>query len=124
MSPKPNERRTLCQETEYTGAQRPPARQETPLPPSPVPPVLTRYPDRSSSQADIAAVKEAVSNENISAEELKEKVEALKKSSMKIGEAMYKNAGDSSAGGEQSAEYEDVKKDGEKKDDKKDDKKD
>jgi len=80
--------------------------------------------DQDIIKADIAAVKEAVSNENISAEELKEKVEALKKSSMKIGEAMYKNAGDSSAGGEQSAEYEDVKKDGEKKDDKKDDKKD
>ena len=42
-------------------------------------------------------------------------VEELKKSSMKIGEAMYKNAGDGGgdAGGEQKADYEDVKKDGE-----------
>merc|ERR1712070_347754 len=76
--------------------------------------------DQDVIRADIAAVKEAVANESISAEELKEKVEALKKSSMKIGEAMYKNAGDSSSSGEQSAEYEDIKKDGdEKKEEKK-----
>jgi len=65
-------------------------------------------------------------DDNVGAEELKEKVETLKKSSMKIGEAMYKNAGDAGgAGGEQSAEYEDVKKDGEEKkdDEKKDEKK-
>ena len=47
-------------------------------------------------------------------------MEALKKSSMKIGEAMYKNAGDGGAGGDgaegtQSADYENVKKDEEKK---------
>jgi len=75
--------------------------------------------DQDIIKADIAAVKEAASNESISAEELKEKVEALKKSSMKIGEAMYKNAGDSSSSGEQSAEYEDIKKDGDKKDEEK-----
>jgi molecular chaperone DnaK len=61
-------------------------------------------------KADIEAVKEAVKNESIGAEELKEKVEALKRSSMKIGEAMYKNA-DSGGSGEQQAEYEEVKKD-------------
>jgi Tfp pilus assembly protein PilX len=72
-------------------------------------------------QADIEAVKAAVADDAVSAEQLKEKVEALKKSSMKIGEAMYKNA-DGGAGGEQSAEYEEVKKDGEgdKKEEKKD----
>lgn len=76
--------------------------------------------DQDTIKADIAAVKEAASNENVSAEELKEKVEALKKSSMKIGEAMYKNAGSDEgsggdAGGEQKADYEDINKD--KKDD-------
>merc|ERR1712070_899115 len=71
--------------------------------------------DQDAIKADIAAVKEAVSNENVSADELKEKVEALKKSSMKIGEAMYKNAGDGGSSGEQSAEYEDIKKDGDEK---------
>jgi len=71
--------------------------------------------------AAIAAVKTAKEDDNVGVEELKEKVEALKKASMKIGEAMYKNAdtggdggGDGGAGGgggEQKAEYEDVKKD-------------
>ena len=72
------------------------------------------------SQADIQAVKDAAADESISAEQLKEKVEALKKSSMKIGEAMYKNADGGEGGGEQSADYQDVKKDG---DDKKEEKK-
>jgi len=58
-----------------------------------------------------------VADDNVSAEALKEKVEELKKSSMKIGEAMYKNmdgadgsaGGDGQAGGEQKAEYEEHK---------------
>jgi len=72
--------------------------------------------DQDAINAAIAAVKEAVADDNVSAEALKEKVEELKKSSMKIGEAMYKNmdgdggaAGDGSAGGEQKAEYEEHK---------------
>jgi len=75
--------------------------------------------DQDQIKADIEAVKKAAEDENIGAEELKEKVEALKRSSMKIGEAMYKNTGgdgDGGAGGEQKAEYEDVKKEGEDKD--------
>jgi len=78
--------------------------------------------DQDQIKADIEAVKKAAEDENVSSEELKEKVEALKKSSMKIGEAMYKNTGGDggdggSAGGDSTAnaDYEDVKKDGEKK---------
>jgi len=77
--------------------------------------------DQDAINAAIAAVKEAVADDTMSAEQLKEKVEELKKSSMKIGEAMYKNmdggdAGDSGsasgdAGGEQKAEHEDKKED-------------
>merc|ERR1712196_399997 len=68
--------------------------------------------DQDAIQADMTAVKEASKDENISAADLKEKIEALKKSSMKIGEAMYKNSegGDGgSSEGAQSAEYEDIK---------------
>merc|ERR1719191_1844547 len=51
--------------------------------------------DQDKITADIAAVKEAVGQEDISSE-------ALKESSMKIGEAMYKNAdgGEGGGGGE------------------------
>ncbi|KAL3907365.1 MAG: hypothetical protein SGPRY_010197 [Prymnesium sp.] len=65
--------------------------------------------------------QEAVADDSVSSEALKEKVEELKKASMKIGEAMYKNVndsggGDASGGGqEQQAEYEDVNKDKDKK---------
>jgi len=75
--------------------------------------------DQDAINADIEAVKEAKADESISAEVLKEKVEALKKSSMKIGEAMYKQGGDGGAAGEQKAEYEDVKPDEKKEEDKK-----
>ena len=82
--------------------------------------------DQDLIKADIEAVKKAAEDENVSSDELKEKVEALKKSSMKIGEAMYKNTGGgdggdggSSGDGTQSAEYEDKPKDGEKKDEEK-----
>ena len=69
--------------------------------------------DQDQIKADIEAVKAAVSDESIGADELKEKVEALKKSQMKIGEAMYKNTdGGDASGGAESADYEDVKKDG------------
>merc|ERR1719327_1721069 len=69
--------------------------------------------DQDQIQADIDAVKKAKDDDSVTSDALKEKVEALKRSSMKIGEAMYKNGGD--AGGETKAEYEDVKKDEEKK---------
>merc|ERR1719473_2280309 len=55
--------------------------------------------DQDIIKADIEAVKKAAEDKNISSDELKEKVEALKKSSMKIGEAMYKNAGDGGGDG-------------------------
>ena len=65
------------------------------------------------------AVKKAAEDENVSSDELKEKVEALKKSSMKIGEAMYKNA-DGGEGGTQEANYEEKKEgEGEKKEEEK-----
>jgi len=74
--------------------------------------------DQDTINADIAALKEALADENIGADALKEKVEKVKQSSMKIGEAMYKNA-DSGGEGEQQetpkAEYEDEKKKDEKK---------
>jgi len=80
--------------------------------------------DQDTIQADMTAVKEASKDENISAADLKEKIEALKKSSMKIGEAMYKNSEGSGDGGSsegaQSAEYEDVKDKDKKADEKKD----
>ena len=78
--------------------------------------------DQDAIRAAIAAVKDAVADESTSSEALKEKVEELKKASMKIGEAMYKNmpnegetgegqstSGDAGAQGEQKADYEDVK---------------
>merc|ERR1712224_1164113 len=67
--------------------------------------------DQDTINADIAALKEALADENITADDLKEKVEKVKQSSMKIGEAMYKNA---DSGGEQEtpkADYEEEKKD-------------
>ena len=79
--------------------------------------------DQDAINASIAAVKEAVGDENISAADLKEKVEQLKKDSMKIGEAMYKNQGgdggsDGAQGGDEQkteqADYEDVDKDKDK----------
>jgi len=80
--------------------------------------------DQDLIKADIAALKEALASEGIAAEALKEKVEAVKQSSMKIGEAMYKQADASGDGGQQQetpkAEYEDEpKKDESKKDEKK-----
>merc|ERR1712187_300711 len=47
--------------------------------------------DQEAINAAIAAVKETVNDESASSELLKEKVEALKTASMKMGEAMYKN---------------------------------
>jgi len=72
--------------------------------------------DQETIKADIAAVKEAMADDDVSSEALKEKVEQLKKSSMKIGEAVYKESGSTdggSAGGDQtqSANYEDAKED-------------
>merc|ERR1712005_44257 len=55
--------------------------------------------DVDQIKADIEAVKKAKDDDSVGVEELKEKVEALKRSSMKIGEAMYKNA--DTGGGEQ-----------------------
>jgi len=76
--------------------------------------------DQDAIKADIAAVKAAMEDDAVSGEALKEKVEQLKKSSMKIGEAVYKNADAGSGGAEAgSADYEDVKKEGDKKDDEK-----
>jgi len=80
--------------------------------------------DVETIKADIEAVKEAAKNDDITAEALNEAIEKLKQSSMKIGEAMYKQTADESAqqGGEstQQAEYEDVKdKDTDKDKDKK-----
>merc|ERR1719502_1909029 len=72
--------------------------------------------DVEQIKADIEAVKKAKDDDAVGVDELKEKVEALKKSSMKIGEAMYKNAGDGGGGdagsGEQKAAYEDVQERG------------
>jgi len=73
--------------------------------------------DQDVINADIASLKEALADDSTSAEGLKEKIEKLKQSQMKIGEAMYKNAdggGESQSGeGEETkkAEYEDEKKD-------------
>merc|ERR1712070_1027790 len=50
--------------------------------------------DQDTIKADIEAVKKAKDDDSVGVEELKEKVEALKRSSMKIGEAMSKNTGD------------------------------
>merc|ERR1712070_1111696 len=50
--------------------------------------------DVDQIKADIEAVKKAKDDDAVGVEELKEKIEALKRSSMKIGEAMSKNTGD------------------------------
>merc|ERR1719440_830444 len=55
--------------------------------------------DVETIKADIEAVKKAQGDDSVGVDELKEKVEALKRSSMKIGEAMYKNTGDGDGGG-------------------------
>eukprot|EP00316_Scyphosphaera_apsteinii_P020256 CAMPEP_0119316610 /NCGR_PEP_ID=MMETSP1333-20130426/40172_1 /TAXON_ID=418940 /ORGANISM="Scyphosphaera apsteinii, Strain RCC1455" /LENGTH=660 /DNA_ID=CAMNT_0007322299 /DNA_START=32 /DNA_END=2014 /DNA_ORIENTATION=+ len=69
--------------------------------------------DQETIKADITALKDATQSSDITAEALKEKIAALSKSSMKIGEAMYKQTADSADGSgsesTQSAEYEDVK---------------
>merc|ERR1719515_651797 len=76
--------------------------------------------DQDQIKADIDAVKAAKDDENISADALKEKVEALKKSAMKIGESVYKNAdGGEGGSGAEEAQTEDVKPDEEKKEEKK-----
>jgi molecular chaperone DnaK (HSP70) len=73
--------------------------------------------DADAIRADISALKDASANTDISSEALKEKVEALKASSMKIGEALYKNTDSGAPSGEQtqSADYEDVEKNKDKK---------
>merc|ERR1712124_186971 len=75
--------------------------------------------DQDVITADIASLKEALANDSTSSDELKEKIEKLKQSQMKIGEAMYKNAdgGDGAASEEPKAEYTDEKD--EKKEEKK-----
>merc|ERR1712127_347222 len=80
--------------------------------------------DQDTINADIASLKEALSDESTESEKLKEAIEKLKQSQMKIGEAMYKNTdggdgGDSSSSSEEpKAEYTD-EKDEKKKDEKK-----
>merc|ERR1712060_890333 len=73
--------------------------------------------DQDTIKADMAALKEASQDTSITAEVLKEKIEALKASSMKIGEALYKNTDSGAPSGEQtqSADYEDVEKNKDKK---------
>jgi len=74
--------------------------------------------DRDQIEADMQAVKNARDDESVTSSELKEKVEALKRSSMKIGEAMYKNSssdGQEQTKNEQTADYQDVGKSGEEK---------
>jgi chaperone protein DnaK len=80
--------------------------------------------DQDIINADIASLKEALADESTESEKLKEAIEKLKQSQMKIGEAMYKNTdggdgGDSSSSSseEPKAEYTDEKD--EKKDEKK-----
>jgi len=68
--------------------------------------------DVDAIRGDISALKEAAAKDNIEPEELKAAVDALEKSQMKIGEAMYRNVGDQQASG-------DEKKDETKEDDKK-----
>jgi len=62
--------------------------------------------DIDAIQSDINALKAAAENPEIDPDELKAKVEALEKSQMKIGEAMYRNVGDQQAqeGGSDSSE--------------------
>ena len=75
--------------------------------------------DQDVINADIAALKAALADESTGSEQLKEAIEKLKQSQMKIGEAMYKNAdgGDGAASEEPKAEYTDEKD--EKKEEKK-----
>merc|ERR1719329_937420 len=75
--------------------------------------------DQDVINADIAALKAALADESTGSEQLKEVIEKLKQSQMKIGEAMYKNAdgGDGAASEEPKAEYTDEKD--EKKEEKK-----
>merc|ERR1712118_649373 len=56
--------------------------------------------DRDQIEADIQSVKQAKEDDSVTSDALKERVETLKRSSLKIGEAMYRD----SAGGEQQAE--------------------
>merc|ERR1711892_1100514 len=69
--------------------------------------------DQDTINADIDALKEALSDDSTESEKLKEAIEKLKQSQMKIGEAMYKNTdgGDSSSSEEpeKKAEYTDEK---------------
>ncbi|KAG8464088.1 hypothetical protein KFE25_000256 [Diacronema lutheri] len=53
--------------------------------------------DVDAINADIAALKKAAEDANVEPDELKAKVEALEKSQMKIGEAMYRNVGEQQA---------------------------
>merc|ERR1711933_619052 len=71
--------------------------------------------DQDIINADIAALKEALADDSTESEMLKEKIEKLKQSQMKIGEAMYKNT-DSGSSEDPKAEYTDDKD--EKKDEK------
>merc|ERR1712039_351336 len=74
--------------------------------------------DQDTILGNISAVKEAAKEESTSSADLKEKIEALKKSSMKIGEAMYKNSppDDAPPGGDESqSTTQDKDKEGEKK---------
>ena len=55
-----------------------------------------------------------MADDSVSSDVLKEKVEQLKQSSMKIGEAMYKSAGDRGGSDQSAADYEDLKQEGKK----------
>jgi len=79
--------------------------------------------DQDAIKSAIEAVKSAKDDDAVGVDALKEKVEELKRASMKIGEAVYKGQGEAGgdAGSEKSADYEDVKKDEKKDDDKKKD---
>ena len=61
--------------------------------------------DQDIINADIASLKEALADDSTESEKLKEAIEKLKQSQMKIGEAMYKNEG--GAEGEKEKEKED-----------------
>jgi len=60
--------------------------------------------EKEKIEADINAVDEALKQEDIDAEDLKAKVEALSASSMKLGEAMYKAAQDEAAAADAAAD--------------------
>merc|ERR1712106_734703 len=80
--------------------------------------------DQDTINADIAALKEALSDDSTESEKLKEAIEKLKQSQMKIGEAMYKNT-DGGDGDDSSSSEEPEKKAAytDEKDAKKDEKK-